>query len=66
MRHVVMYSGGIGSWGTAEVVRNRAYEWDITLLFADTLNEDADLYRFLKEEGACAADRSGPGCSAAS
>lgn len=44
MRHVVMFSGGIGSWAAA-----RRVPWPKTLLFADTLIEDPDLYRFLEE-----------------
>jgi len=49
MRHVVMYSGGLGSWGAAWQVRERHRAEIVTLLFADTLIEDADLYRFLHE-----------------
>lgn len=40
---VVMFSGGIGSWCAARRVA------PATLLFADTLIEDADLYRFIGE-----------------
>ena len=47
--HVVMFSGGIGSWGAARRVRDRHPDAPLTLLFADTLIEDADLYRFLEE-----------------
>jgi len=51
MDHVVMYSGGIGSWAAAK----RVSEWygpdRVVLLFADTRMEDPDLYRFI-EEGA--------------
>jgi hypothetical protein len=48
-KRVVMYSGGLGSWSAAmQVVK--AYPNDpLTLLFADTLMEDEDLYRFLDE-----------------
>lgn len=49
MRHVVMYSGGLGSWGAAWRVRQEEPGAEITLLFADTQIEDADLYRFLHE-----------------
>lgn len=49
MRRIVMFSGGAGSWGAAK----RVAEWygtdDLLLLFADTLMEDEDLYRFLDE-----------------
>lgn len=46
-RHVVMFSGGIGSWATAKRVVAGVGRHDVTLLFADTLVEDADTYRFL-------------------
>lgn len=49
MIHVVMYSGGIGSWCAASRVIERYGADDVVLLFADTLIEDADLYRFLFE-----------------
>lgn len=46
--HVVMFSGGIGSFCAAERVKASASPQDkITLLFTDTLMEDEDLYRFL-------------------
>jgi hypothetical protein len=46
-RHVVMFSGGIGSWATAKrVIASVGYP-NVTLLFADTLVEDVDTYRFL-------------------
>ncbi|MGB0877570.1 MAG: LAGLIDADG family homing endonuclease [Mycobacterium sp.] len=57
MKHVVMYSGGIGSWSTAKHVVD-AYGADNTiLLFADVkgdndnphLGEDEDTYRFIRE-----------------
>lgn len=47
MRHVVMFSGGISSWAAAKRVVERVGTSDVTLLFADTLIEDEDLYRFL-------------------
>lgn len=57
MRHVVMYSTGIGSWMTAKRVIDEFGNTDVTLLFADVkgenesphLGEDPDNYRFLKE-----------------
>lgn len=49
MRHVVMFSGGIGSWATASRVADDHGTDSLTLLFADTLVEDADTYRFLHE-----------------
>lgn len=49
--HLVQFSGGIGSWATATRVRDAIMkEGDtLTLLFADTMMEDEDLYRFLGE-----------------
>lgn len=49
MHHVVMFSGGIGSWAAAKRVVEREGNQAVTLLFADTLMEDEDLYRFLNE-----------------
>jgi len=50
--HVVMFSGGLGSWAAAK----RVAEWygpeRTVLLFADTLMEDPDLYRFIEEAAA--------------
>ena len=46
---VVMLSGGAGSWGAARRVVDRHGREGLTLLFADTLIEDDDLYRFLLE-----------------
>jgi|TARA_R100000030_G_scaffold90705_6_gene75476 hypothetical protein len=51
MKHIVMFSGGLGSWMTGKIVAERHGTDDLILLFADTLIEDEDLYRFL-EEGA--------------
>lgn len=47
--HVVMFSGGAGSWAAAKRVAERHGTDNLKLLFADTLGEDADLYRFLIE-----------------
>ncbi|MFD8088722.1 hypothetical protein [Streptomyces malaysiensis] len=46
MKHVVMWSGGITSWAVARLVVERYGTENVTLLFADTLIEDPDLYRF--------------------
>ncbi|MEV7039187.1 hypothetical protein [Amycolatopsis sp. NPDC051061] len=46
MRHVVQWSGGIGSWAATELVRRDHPDDPITLLFADTKIEDSDLCRF--------------------
>ena len=42
-----MFSGGACSWATAMRVKERHPGEEIVLLFADTLIEDEDLYRFL-------------------
>lgn len=49
MKHVVMYSGGIGSWAAAKRVIEQHGTEDTILLFTDTKIEDEDLYRFLNE-----------------
>lgn len=46
MQHVVMYSGGIGSWAAAKQVVQQAGAENMVLLWADTKIEDEDLYRF--------------------
>ncbi len=48
-RHVVLYSGGLVSWRTAELVIEEHGPEEVVLLFTDTLIEDEDLYRFLNE-----------------
>jgi hypothetical protein len=45
-QHVVMWSGGITSWATARHVIAEHGTANVTLLFADTLAEDEDLYTF--------------------
>lgn len=49
MKHIVFYSGGIGSWATAKRVIERHGKENVVLLFTDTLMEDEDLYRFLDD-----------------
>ncbi|NMD72290.1 hypothetical protein HHO41_18640 [Bacillus sp. DNRA2] len=49
MKHVVMYSGGIGSYMAAKRVAQKENIRDIILLFSDTLTEDEDLYRFIDQ-----------------
>ncbi|GAA3832102.1 hypothetical protein GCM10022226_61590 [Sphaerisporangium flaviroseum] len=44
--HVVQMSGGIGSWAAAQRVAAEHGTGKMVLLFADTLVEDHDLYRF--------------------
>lgn len=51
-QRVVMFSGGIGSWATAKRVAERHGTEYLILLFADTLIEDEDLYRFITEAAA--------------
>jgi 3'-phosphoadenosine 5'-phosphosulfate sulfotransferase (PAPS reductase)/FAD synthetase len=46
---VVQFSGGIGSWAAAQRVAAEHGTDNLVLLFADTLIEDPDLYRFLCE-----------------
>lgn len=48
-RVVQMSSGGTGSWAAARRVADWYGTDDMVLLFADTLVEDEDLYRFLME-----------------
>jgi hypothetical protein len=58
MKHVAMFSGGIGSWATANRVAHRQHGADdLILLFADVkgdnpsphVGEDPDVYRFIKD-----------------
>lgn len=49
MKRVVMFSGGVGSWAAARRVADRHGTDDMVLLFADTMIEDEDLYRFLDD-----------------
>ena len=46
MKHVINYSGGICSFWAAKRVVDKHGKENVTLLFADTLIEDEDLYRF--------------------
>ncbi len=57
MKHVVMFSGGIGSWMTAKRVIDVVGSDDVILLFSDVkgntedphIGEDEDTYRFIDE-----------------
>lgn len=49
VQHIVFYSGGKASFLAAHRVIERYGAASSTLLFTDTLVEDADLYRFLDE-----------------
>lgn len=50
--HVIQYSGGIGSWATAQRVAAQHGTDDMLLLFANTLVEEPSLYSFLEESAA--------------
>ncbi len=52
MKHIVNFSGGIGSWAAAKRVVERHGKENTVLLFADTMMEDEDTYRFLYEAAA--------------
>ena len=49
MIHMVMFSGGAGSWAAAKRVVATHGKENVVLVFADTLMEDEDLYRFIQE-----------------
>lgn len=48
---VVFFSGGIMSWMAAKRAIAKYGVHNVTLLFTDTLIEDEDLYRFIRETG---------------
>jgi 3'-phosphoadenosine 5'-phosphosulfate sulfotransferase (PAPS reductase)/FAD synthetase len=52
IEHVVQYSGGACSFWAAKRVLERFGKDNVVLLFADTLIEDEDNYRFLEESAA--------------
>jgi 3'-phosphoadenosine 5'-phosphosulfate sulfotransferase (PAPS reductase)/FAD synthetase len=49
IKHIVFYSGGIGSFAAACRVIGWYGRQNVILLFTDTNMEDEDLYRFLNE-----------------
>ena len=49
MKHIVFFSGGIGSYECAKRVISQYGKEDVVLLFTDTKTEDEDLYRFLDD-----------------
>ena len=50
MKHIVLYSGGLGSYFTTKrIIESGINKDDIILLFTDTKIEDEDLYRFLDD-----------------
>ena len=48
-KHIVMFSGGAGSWATAMRIKEQYGNKNLILVFADTLTEDEDLYRFMDD-----------------
>lgn len=60
MKHVIMFSGGIGSWLTAKRVVEAVGPENVYLLFSDVkgnnenphIGEDEDTYRFIEETAA--------------
>lgn len=60
MKHIVMFSSGIGSWATAKRVAQQHGTTNLTLLFADVkgdnpnphIGEDEDNYRFIHDAAA--------------
>lgn len=59
--HLVMFSGGAGSFEAAWRVVQEHGRRGVTLVFTDTLHEDHDLYRFLIESAAFLTGRAGVG-----
>ncbi len=49
MKRIVQMSGGIGSFAAATRIVEQYGTGDVLLLFADTLIEDEDLHRFLRD-----------------
>lgn len=49
MKHIVSFSGGIGSYMAAKRVAEQYGTNDLLLVFCDTKNEDEDLYRFIEQ-----------------
>ena len=49
MKHIISFSGGMGSFAEAKACVDKFGKENVTLLFADTMMEDEDLYRFLDE-----------------
>lgn len=49
MKHIVSFSGGMGSFAEAKSCVDKYGKENVVLLFADTLMEDEDLYRFKDE-----------------
>lgn len=52
MTHVVMFSGGVGSWAAGKRVAKEYGTDALVLLFCDTKTEHPDTYRFMREAAA--------------
>lgn len=52
MKFIMSFSGGLCSWFAAQRLVERHGKSSVTLLFADTLIEHSDLYRFLNDASA--------------
>jgi hypothetical protein len=52
VKHIVFFSGGVASWYAARRVACKYGKENTILLFTDTMMEDRDVYRFLKEAAA--------------
>jgi hypothetical protein len=52
MKHIIQYSGGVGSWAAGKLVAERHGVENLVLLFADVGDEHPDLYRFLDQGAA--------------
>lgn len=63
MKHLIMYSGGICSWATAQRVIEKYGIENAIFLFADTIVEHDDLYRFLIQSIAVLIGVSVPECA---
>lgn len=48
-QHIVQFSSGIASWAVAHLLVEQVGRENMTLLFADTLAEDDDNHRFLRD-----------------
>jgi 3'-phosphoadenosine 5'-phosphosulfate sulfotransferase (PAPS reductase)/FAD synthetase len=49
MKHIVSFSGGLGSYATAKRVIEQHGKENVMLVFTDTKIEDKDLYRFIDD-----------------
>lgn len=49
MRHIIAFSGGLGSFETARLVVAKHGKAAVECVFTDTTTEDEDLYRFVKD-----------------